>query len=337
MEALYSLRQDVGASTGLRAGLEELLIEWGPSGNNGKGQKKSVRELACGTYQLGSDTSNGYIAVCNSKMLVASGDKNQDDIYKAKGCREAVIDEIKKSEKLCNNTCKQCTGGGVISAMAKYKAGRDVDTNWLLRMILNDFPSFDEPLGEADQRRFALIYYGCTFRTPGDEILPYEAGNPTHRVLVSRAHMLPSFAIEYIEWCRLLGVASKAGTSNSKRMWPKPASYVEELKNALELEANPYAGKWTEFVERIVPFTPGGGGQKPASQKEIHDAFADFVGGVNTQSQTQMKPIVAFIKSKLEERGAPWKAPGGRAARDQVRVYQMMDQHGMKRIATLRA
>ena len=79
------------------------------------------------------------------------------------------MDEVKKSEKLCNNTCKQCTGGGVISAMAKYKAGRDVDTNWLLRMILNDFPSFNEPLGEADQRRFALIFYGCTFRTPGDE------------------------------------------------------------------------------------------------------------------------------------------------------------------------
>ncbi|MFX4226609.1 MAG: hypothetical protein ACFHHU_01545 [Porticoccaceae bacterium] len=157
MEALYSLRQDVGAATGLRAGLEELLIEWGPSGSNGKGQKKSVREHACGTYQLGSETSNGYIAVCNSKMLTASGDKNQDDIYKAKGCREAVIDEIKKGEKLCNNICKQCTGGGVISAMAKYKSGRDVDTNWLLRVILNDFPSFDEALAEPDQRRFALI------------------------------------------------------------------------------------------------------------------------------------------------------------------------------------
>ena len=179
--------------------------------------------------------------------------------------------------------------------MAKYKAGRDVDTNWLLRMILNDFPSFDEPLGEADRRRFALIYYGCTFRTPGDDILPYEVGNPTHRVLVSRAHMLPGFAIEYIEWCRLLGIATKAGTSNSKRMWPKPAIYVEELKNALEQEANPYAGKWAEFVERIVPFTPGGGGQKPTSQKEIHDALADFVGGINTQSQLQMEPIVAFI------------------------------------------
>ena len=337
MEALYSLRQDVGASTGLRAGLEEMLIEWGPSGNNGKGQKKSVRELACGTYQLGSETSNGYIAVCSSKMLVASSDKNQDDIYKAKGCREAVIDEVKKSEKLCNNTCKQCTGGGVISAMAKYKGGRDVDTNWLLRMILNDFPSFDEPLGEADQRRFALIYYGCTFRTPGDEILPYEAGNPTHRVLVSRAHMLPSFAVEYIEWCRLLGIATKACTSNSKRMWPKPASYVEELKTALELEANPFARKWAEFAEQIVPFNPGGGGRKPASRGEIHEAFAEFVGGINTQSQQQMKPIVAFVKGKLEEKGAPWKAPGGRAARDQVRVYQMMDQHGMKRIATLRA
>ena len=49
-----------------------------------------------------------------------------------------------------------------------------------------------------------------------------------------------------------------------------------------------------------------------------------------------MKPIVAFVKSKLEELGAPWKAQGNRAARDQVRVYQMMEG-GMKRIATLRA
>ena len=267
-------------------------------------------------------------------MLVASGDKNQDDIYKAKGCREAVIDEVKKSEKLCNNLCKQCTGGGVISAMAKYKSGRDIDTNWLLRLILNDFPSFDEPLGEADQRRFALIYYGCTFRTPGDDILPYDASNPTHRELVSRAHLLPSFAIEYIEWCRVLGVATKAGTANSKRMWPKPASYVEELKNALSLETNPFAPKWPEFAERLVPFEPAPG-RKPASQKEIHEAFADFVGGINVQSQQQMKPIVAFIRGKLEERGASWKAPGSRAARDQVRVYQMMDASGMKRIATL--
>ena len=48
-----------------------------------------------------------------------------------------------------------------------------------------------------------------------------------------------------------------------------------------------------------------------------------------------MKPIIAFIKGKLEERGAPWKAPCSRAVRDQVRVYQMMDANGMKRMATL--
>ncbi len=36
-EAIYSLRQDVGADSGLRAGFEEWVLEWGPLGNNGKG------------------------------------------------------------------------------------------------------------------------------------------------------------------------------------------------------------------------------------------------------------------------------------------------------------
>ena len=118
-------------------------------------------------------------------------------------------------------------------------------------------------------------------------------------------------------------------------MWPKPASYVEELKNALSVEANPLAAKWPEFAESIVPFCPAPD-RKPASQKEVHDAFALFVGGINTQSQQQMKPFVAFVKSKLEQRGSPWKLPGSRLARDQVRVYQMVDASGMKRIATFR-
>ena len=47
-EAFYSLRQDVGAATGTRNGLEEYVIEWGPLGDNGKGTKRAMREHMLG-------------------------------------------------------------------------------------------------------------------------------------------------------------------------------------------------------------------------------------------------------------------------------------------------
>ena len=174
MEALYSLRQDCGSTSGCRMGLEEMLVEWGPAGNNGKGQKRSVREYVCGTYQLDSEESNGYITVCTARMIIdsPSSSGNQDDVYKAKGCRKVVIDEIKKKQLLSNNLVKSSTGGNTMSAMAKYKHARDVDIKWLLRLIVNDFPSFDETISEADQRRYALILYPCTFRARGDALLP---------------------------------------------------------------------------------------------------------------------------------------------------------------------
>ena len=60
------------------------------------------------------------------------------------------------------------------------------------------------------------------------------------------------------------------GTSNSKRMWPKPASYVKVLKNALELETNHLASKWA-VIEAM--------GQGPCSQDPfIYPSSTKFHG-----------------------------------------------------------
>ena len=115
-------------------------------------------------------------------------------------------------------------------------------------------------------------------------------------------------------------------------MWPKPPSYEDELRRVLYVIANPCEHKWPDFVPSLIAFEPGPG-RKPSSRREIHEAFAEFVGwGTDANS---MRGIVAFVRTKLEERAGPWKAPGSRAVRDEVSIYMMMEG-GLKRIATLR-
>jgi hypothetical protein len=48
-EALYGLRQDIGAISGCRSGNEEWLAEYGPSGDNGKGTRRALREFVAGS------------------------------------------------------------------------------------------------------------------------------------------------------------------------------------------------------------------------------------------------------------------------------------------------
>ncbi len=59
-DAIYSLRRDIGSATGTRAGFEEYMIEWGPLGNNGKGQKSSLRETVLGPCDR--TNCSGYVA-----------------------------------------------------------------------------------------------------------------------------------------------------------------------------------------------------------------------------------------------------------------------------------
>ena len=62
--ALYSIRHDIAAAVG-REGLEEYLIEYGPLGNNGKGQKRALREYVLGLADRSGEGSSGYVAVVN--------------------------------------------------------------------------------------------------------------------------------------------------------------------------------------------------------------------------------------------------------------------------------
>eukprot|EP00973_Karenia_brevis_P056944 7920854-Karenia_brevis.AAC.1 len=66
-------------------------------------------------------------------------------------------------------------------------------------------------------------------------------------------------------------------------MWPKPLSYIEELKSAINVQSNPFIEKWDEWIaaSNLVPFTGNG---QPSSRKEIHEAFAQVYGEVNIAS-----------------------------------------------------
>ena len=93
-EAIYSLRLDAGSSSGARAGMEEWVLEYGPLGNNGKGQKRELREAALGKIDRVSEL--GYVAVCDASVLKDAKEESKcnEDKVKLLGARECVIDEV---------------------------------------------------------------------------------------------------------------------------------------------------------------------------------------------------------------------------------------------------
>jgi hypothetical protein len=147
-EAIYSLRQDVGADSGMRFGFEEWVLEWGPLGNNGKGQKRELRETALSRTDRGEEA--GYIAVCDDSLVKDTKDENRCNEDKAKllGSREAVIDEISTDQKpFCGSTVRNLAGGGSFSAHGKHEKTRNIPPDFLVRILTNTFPQFDKPCG----------------------------------------------------------------------------------------------------------------------------------------------------------------------------------------------
>ena len=107
-EAIYSLRQDLGADSRMRHGFGESVLEWGP-GNNGKGPKRELREA--GLSQTDRSEVCVYIAICDDSLLKDSKDENKCNEDKAKliGSRGAVIDEIStdhKTTSICHSTLR---------------------------------------------------------------------------------------------------------------------------------------------------------------------------------------------------------------------------------------
>jgi hypothetical protein len=60
-----------------------------------------------------------------------------------------------------------------MSANGKYEKSENFKCAFLIRMILNRFPRWDEPLTVPDLRRFALIYYSVTCQPP-QQVRPHE-------------------------------------------------------------------------------------------------------------------------------------------------------------------
>jgi hypothetical protein len=65
--ALYALRMDAGVISGMRTGQEEYALEWGPLDNNGKGQRRALREFILGHSNRSTD--RGYVSIISPTIL----------------------------------------------------------------------------------------------------------------------------------------------------------------------------------------------------------------------------------------------------------------------------
>lgn len=295
-EALYSLRQDVGADSGMRVGFEEWVLEWGPLGNNGKGQKRDLREVAMSRVDRVQE--RGYIAVVDSALLKDNKNENKcnEDIVKLKNAREAVIDEISTDTKaFVNTTVRSNAGGGVVSGHGKHEKAQNIETNFLLRLVANDFPKFERPLTAPDLRRIALIYYPDTCQPP--EVCAKHAHNVHYRPLVDYKLSVVDYVPLYVEWMRLLAPATKASGQPgmpTKRLWARPYS-SEDLVAAQVIEETTNIAD--EFVTKLVLLA---GDAIPDSRHEVIQALAFKKSGtvvtsgpVYAEAQQELRNLLA--------------------------------------------
>ena len=283
LQAIYSLRQDIAAVTGMRAGFEEYVIEWGPLGNNGKGQKRALRECVMGLADR--LTGGGYVAVVSSSLLKDTGDeiKPNEDLVKLDGSREAVIDDFgSKAKALSCETIKNYTGGNTITGHGKHEKSRNMSTDFLLRLITNEFPRFSNDFGEADLRRLAVIFYPCSFKSPAD----YDEANPNHRKLVDYKDRVPEFAAYFVEWCRLLAGCTKAG--RLKTLWPRPASMAQVINEQFQSGQEESIGeKMKKFISTSL--TKCAVGELPDSRDAIIKHAASLLNLPYAACQTELR------------------------------------------------
>ena len=322
-EAIYAMRQDAGAASGLRAGMEEWVLEYGPLGNNGKGQKRDLREAALSRVDRAEE--RGYVAVVDDALLKDSKDESKcnEDKVKLLHSREAVIDEVTTDgRKFVNSTVRSYSGGGVVSGHGKNEKARNIPTNFLMRVLCNEFPAFDKPLKMPDLRRIALIYYPDTFQP--DDVLRRNVGNPHYRKLVEYKLGVSAWVPDFIEWVRLLAPATKASGNPgepTKRMWPRPSSTDELLLARLPpLEEDTDLDKF--LAEDLVNLSAS---DVPASRDAVIRALTFRVTGMVHTSGSVYSKAGQDLRNVLVAPDKKWQRREGRALQHTIRVFTRGD------------
>jgi hypothetical protein len=273
----YGLFFDAGTVSGMMAGIEQLLIEWGPLGNNGKGMKRTLRETILGHVTRGVSGS-GYSAVTNASILKDGHDKDgpKEELAKLANGREAVIDEVNDCETALNTkTVRNLTGGNTMAAHGKHEKSENFDPDFLLRLITNSLPKFNQELKDADERRLAVHFYPCSFRAPH----LFKAANANHRKLKEfKQGMMGDFAAELLLWSRLL--APIFGMTGQKTVWPIPSESLQIIRNMIKDSQKQGAAGSAEVapVDQFVAtkLTNLKPGDVPSSRAKITDAYVKF-------------------------------------------------------------
>ena len=161
-------------------------------------------------------------------------------------CREGIVDDFDTDQKpLCSPTLRSYSGGNTITGHGKNEKGRNMKTDFLIRMIVNSFPRFRPALIGPDARRMAIIYYPCTFKPPAT----YDESNPNHRQLKNFKDQVDDFAAYFVDWCRLLASSTKAG--GIKNLWPQPAG-MQALIQSLMQDENAGGDSVADVVKKFI-------------------------------------------------------------------------------------
>jgi hypothetical protein len=306
---LYGLIFDAGTISGMMAYVEQLLIEWGPLGNNGKGMKRTLRESILGHVTRGV-SGGGYSAVTNASILKDSHDKDgpREELSKLANAREAVIDEVNDSESSLNTqTIRGMTGGNTMAAHGKHEKSDNFDPDFLLRLITNSLPKFNQPLKDADERRFAVQFYPASFRAPH----LFDEANKDHRRLkeFSRDEMT-DFVAELLLWSRLL--APVFSLTGQKTVWPVPSESLEIVRGLIkdsQKQTDNYSGSDEKPVDQFVAarLRPLEADEVPCSRTEITAAYIGFCKMNLMKKDMGESEARLELRNKLVWADRPWQ------------------------------
>ena len=275
----------------------------------------------------------GYVAVVESALVRNAFDARapNEDLVKCKGMREAVIDDFATAEgekKLNNATLRSLTGGNTVSGQGKHEKGVNIDTNFLVRMIVNEFPDYVSILKGPDRRRLSLIYYGETFKPIGDPT--FDPNNPHHRLQIDFKANIDDFAMEFTEWCRVLASSTKAG--GYKFIWPQPASMLDWIKVLIPSDEGTPAGITQKFIEEQL--RPLRSGEVPASRDAIIKKLSFLFGGDGTSSNKAYRESQVLLQGELYVSDKKWRK---KVAGDlkQINVYRFENSTTDNSVCTL--
>lgn len=235
-----------------------------------------------------------------------------EQLVKCAQAREIVVDEFSTLRGgICNEALRGLTGGNAIAARGNYEREQNFETDFLLRLVFNEWPQFMQPLSEPDLRRLGLLYFPCTFKPAHT----FNASDPTHRLQVDFKDRTPEFAAEYVTWARVLARATRAG--GAKVMLPEPSSSRQTLDALAPQPTVVSDEEITTWVrENLRPLQPD---QRPAS-REVIDALAGaawFPELAQRNAKAQH-----LLRAHLESPSNLWQARIGGVMATKVRAYK---------------